>query len=139
MSSIQGITMPKWGIEMQEGTINAWNFTVGQPVAKGDALLDVETEKIVNTVESPAAGTLRRIVGEVGDTIAVGALVGVFADASVSEAEIDAFVANFKGADTSFEPDAGDAAPAPAPAPAAEADATDTWAADYDAAEGGAK
>ncbi len=120
MSSIQGITMPKWGIEMQEGTINAWNFTVGQPVAKGDALLDVETEKIVNTVESPAAGTLRRIVGEVGDTIAVGALVGVFAEASVSEDEIDAFIAGFKGADTSFEPDAGEASSAPAaPAPVA--------------------
>lgn len=113
--------MPKWGIEMQEGTINAWNFTVGQPVAKGDALLDVETEKIVNTVESPASGTLRRIVGDVGDTIAVGALVGVFADASVSEAEIDAFVANFKGADTSFEPDAGESAPSPAAAVAAVA------------------
>lgn len=113
MSSIQGITMPKWGIEMQEGTINAWNFTAGQPVAKGDALLDVETEKIVNTVESPTSGTLRRIVGEVGDTIAVGALVGVFADASVSEDAIDAFIANFKGADTSFEPEAGETAPAP--------------------------
>lgn len=118
MSSIQGITMPKWGIEMQEGTINAWNFTVGQPVAKGDALLDVETEKIVNTVESPAAGTLRRIVGEVGDTIAVGALVGVFAEASVSEDDIEAFIANFKGADTSFEPDAGEPSP-PAAAPTA--------------------
>ena len=125
MSSIQGITMPKWGIEMQEGTINAWNFTVGQPVAKGDALLDVETEKIVNTVESPAAGTLRRILGDVGDTIAVGALVGVFAEASVSDAEVDAFIANFKGADTSFEPSTGsDSAPVAAaatPAPAVAA------------------
>ncbi len=125
MSSIQGITMPKWGIEMQEGTINAWNFTVGQPVAKGDALLDVETEKIVNTVESPASGTLRRILGDVGDTIAVGALVGVFAEASVSDAEVDAFIANFKGADTSFEPSTGsDSAPVAAaatPAPAVAA------------------
>ena len=113
--------MPKWGIEMQEGTINGWHAAVGQAVGKSDPLLDVETEKIVNTVEAPLAGTLRRIVGNVGDTLAVGALVGVFADNDVTDAEIDQFVAGFKGADTSFEPEAATAAPAPTAAvPAAD-------------------
>ncbi len=60
------ITMPKWGIEMQEGTITAWNAAAGQIIAKGDALLDVETEKIVNSVEAPVSGTLRRILADVG-------------------------------------------------------------------------
>lgn len=100
MSKIHPITMPKWGIEMQEGTINAWHANLGQALNKGDQLLDVETEKIVNTVEAPLNGTLRRIVGAAGDTIAVGALIGLFADADISEAELDAFIANFKGADT---------------------------------------
>jgi pyruvate dehydrogenase E2 component (dihydrolipoamide acetyltransferase) len=119
MSKIHPITMPKWGIEMQEGTINAWHANLGQALSKGDQLLDVETEKIVNTVEAPLNGTLRRIVGAAGDTIAVGALIGLFADADISDAELDAFVANFKGADTSFEPDSGSAPAAPAAAPAA--------------------
>jgi pyruvate dehydrogenase E2 component (dihydrolipoamide acetyltransferase) len=101
------ITMPKWGIEMQEGTITDWHFAPGANVQKGDVLLDVETEKIVNSVEAPIAGTLRRILADKGATEAVGALVAVFADASVNDAEIDAFVASFKPADTSFEPDAG--------------------------------
>jgi pyruvate dehydrogenase E2 component (dihydrolipoamide acetyltransferase) len=105
--SIFPITMPKWGIEMQEGTITDWHFAPGAEVNKGDVLLDVETEKIVNSVESPASGTLRRILADKGATEAVGALIGVFADPSVSEAAIDEFVANFKPADTSFEPDAG--------------------------------
>ena len=81
--------MPKWGIEMQEGTITAWNASAGQNIAKGDALLDVETEKIVNSVEAPVSGTLRRILADVGGTEAVGALIAVVADRTVADAEID--------------------------------------------------
>lgn len=122
MSRINAITMPKWGIEMQEGTINGWHATAGQVLGKTEPLLDVETEKIVNTVETPVAGMLRRIIGEVGDTLPVGALIGLMADAEVSEDELDQFIAGFKGADTSFEP-AASASPAPAPAPAASEEA----------------
>ena len=121
------ITMPKWGIEMQQGTITEWHAAPGGALAKGAPLLDVETEKIVNSVEAPVAGTLRRIVAETGSTEAVGALIAVFADAAVSEAEIDAFITGFKPADASF-----DHADAPA-APAAAAPAVDA------AADGGAR
>lgn len=113
------ITMPKWGIEMQQGTITEWHAAPGTALAKGAPLLDVETEKIVNSVEAPVAGTLRRIVAETGATESVGALIAVFADPAVSDAEIDAFIAAFKPADASFDHDApAAAAPAPAPAPA---------------------
>ena len=116
------ITMPKWGIEMQQGTITEWHAAPGGALAKGAPLLDVETEKIVNSVEAPVAGTLRRIVAETGSTEAVGALIAVFADAAVSDAEIDAFIAGFKPADASF-----DHADAPA-APAETASAADAAA-----------
>jgi pyruvate dehydrogenase E2 component (dihydrolipoamide acetyltransferase) len=114
------ITMPKWGIEMQQGTITEWHAAPGAALAKGAPLLDVETEKIVNSVEAPVAGTLRRIVAETGSTESVGALIAVFADASVPDAEIDAFIAGFKPADASFEPEgASTAEPVAAAAPAA--------------------
>lgn len=119
------ITMPKWGIEMQQGTITEWHAAPGGVLAKGAPLLDVETEKIVNSVEAPVAGTLRRIVAETGSTEAVGALIAVFADAAVSDAEIDAFIAGFKPADASF--DHADAPAVPA-APAETASAVDAAA-----------
>jgi len=111
---IHPITMPKWGIEMQEGTITTWNIAPGQAIGKGENLLEVETEKIVNSVEAPIAGTLRRIVAQPGEVHKVGALIGVFATTDVGDAEIDQFVASFKGPDASFEPQPSQAA-SPAP------------------------
>jgi pyruvate dehydrogenase E2 component (dihydrolipoamide acetyltransferase) len=121
---IRPVTMPKWGIEMQEGTVTAWNHELGRHIDKGDALLDVETEKIVNSVESPASGTLRRVLAQAGDTLVVGALLAVLSEPDVTEAEIDAFVRDFKPFDASFTAGAEAAASAPAPvapAPAAAA------------------
>lgn len=112
--SIFAVTMPKWGIEMQQGTITEWHVAPGHSMRRGDALLDVETEKIVNSVEAPIAGTLRRIVAEQGSTQLVGALIAVIADISVSEGDIDAFVAAFDTA--SGDKDASvDASPSPPP------------------------
>lgn len=107
------VTMPKWGIEMTEGTIAGWSAREGQRIERGDPLLDVETEKIVNSVESPAGGTLRRIVAQKGETRPVGSLIAVLAESDVLDAEIDAFIREFRGATVSFEPDAaaGPAAP----------------------------
>ncbi len=119
MSNVRAITMPKWGIEMQEGLITGWTAQVGDTLAIGEPLLDVETDKIVNAVESPFAGTLRRILAQAGSAYAVGALLAVYADASVSEAQIDAFIAAFKPAATSFEPGGAEAPAVAVAAPVA--------------------
>lgn len=121
MSKIHAITMPKWGIEMQEGAITSWHIEVGGAVTRGAVLLDVETEKIVNTVEASVEGTLRRVIGAVGDTLPVGALVGIVCEGDVAEADIDRFVREFKAADTSFEPESSTSTTAVSEAPAAAA------------------
>jgi pyruvate dehydrogenase E2 component (dihydrolipoamide acetyltransferase) len=110
------ITMPKWGIEMQQGTIAQWHVVPGQQLHKGDALVDVETEKIVNSVEAPVGGVLRKILADQGAVENVGALIAVFAEASVTDEEIDAFVRDFKPPDTSFEPPATGTSASPPPA-----------------------
>jgi pyruvate dehydrogenase E2 component (dihydrolipoamide acetyltransferase) len=94
--SIDKLGMPKWGLSMTEGKLLDWLVEEGAEVSAGDELCEVETEKITGAVESTASGVLRRRVGAVGDVIAVGGLLGVIADAAVPDAEIDAFVAEFR-------------------------------------------
>lgn len=107
-------TMPKWGIEMEEGVIRAWHAQEGQRVNQGELLAVIETDKIANDVELEFTGTLRRQVGKAEDACPVGALIAVFADDGVTDAEIDAFIANFKAVDASFAHGGAKEAPAPA-------------------------
>jgi pyruvate dehydrogenase E2 component (dihydrolipoamide acetyltransferase) len=95
MSTLHALTVPKWGMSMEEGEIAEWLVSVGDTVAVGDGLVDIETSKIMNTAECSAAGTLVRIVGQPGDVLRVGALLGVVADGAAGDDEIDAFVAGF--------------------------------------------
>nr|WP_315595784.1 acetoin dehydrogenase dihydrolipoyllysine-residue acetyltransferase subunit [uncultured Cupriavidus sp.] len=109
-AAITPIVMPKWGLSMKEGTINAWLVDEGAAIAVGMPILDVETDKIANAVEAPDAGTLRRKVAAVGDLLPVKALLGVLAPAEVSDAEIDAYVAGYETpADDDDEEEAGPA------------------------------
>jgi pyruvate dehydrogenase E2 component (dihydrolipoamide acetyltransferase) len=94
--------MPKWGLSMREGKVTDWLVAEGEEVAEGTELFEVETEKIDGAVESPAAGVLRRRVAEVGAVVPVGGLVGVLADPSVPDADVDAFIAEFQA---SFVPE----------------------------------
>ncbi|MCZ6831218.1 MAG: hypothetical protein O7F73_16840 [Gammaproteobacteria bacterium] len=79
MSDLYPIAVPTWGIEMVEGTIAAWNKEVGEAVAKGDEVFEMESDKIVNVWESPVDGVLRRRIAEEGETMPVGDLLGVIA------------------------------------------------------------
>lgn len=110
MKPISAITVPRWGMTMTEGTICDWMVGEGDLVTPGQELIEIETTKITNVVESPAQGTLRRIVLAKGITAPVGALAGVIANDGVAEEEIDAFVASYadrmgeQGEDTDVPP-----------------------------------
>ena len=93
MSDIYPIAVPKWGIEMVEGTITSWNKSEGDAITKGDEVFEMESDKIVNVWDSPVDGVLRRVLVPAGDAHPVGALLGVIADASVADSDIDAFIA----------------------------------------------
>jgi len=112
VSEIYPIAVPKWGIEMVEGTITTWNKSEGDVIAKGDEVFEMESDKIVNVWDAPVAGVLRRIIAAAGDAHPVGALLGVIAAADVSDADIDQFIAEHSAtrAETESAPAAAETA-----------------------------
>ncbi len=118
MSKIYPVAVPKWGIEMVEGTVTSWNKAVGEAVSKGDEVFEMESDKIVNVWEAPADGTLRRILAEEGEARAVGELLGIIAADNVDDAAIDEFISSYGGAETSSADTASETAAAPAAAAA---------------------
>jgi pyruvate dehydrogenase E2 component (dihydrolipoamide acetyltransferase) len=121
MSDIKALTIPKWGMAMEEGTLVNWLVNEGDTIGIGDEVAEIESSKIVNVMESHVAGTLRRKVAVEDEILPVGGLLAVVADADVPDEEIDRFIAGFTAvpqAVSTKEP--GQAAAVTASAPAAE-------------------
>lgn len=94
-AKIHAVAVPKWGIEMVEGTLNAWSKEIGERVDLGEEILELESDKIVNMLEAGGDGLLRRKLAEPGQTLQVGELLGVIASAEVGDADIDEFIAKW--------------------------------------------
>lgn len=75
------ILMPKWGLTMKEGKLSKWLKQEGEHITAGEAIFEVETDKITNTVEAAADGVLFKILVKAGDTVAVKTVVGILAAA----------------------------------------------------------
>jgi pyruvate dehydrogenase E2 component (dihydrolipoamide acetyltransferase) len=58
----------------------AWLKNVGDPVAKGEALFEVETDKATLEVEAPGSGVLQQILAQPGDEVTVKSKIGVIVD-----------------------------------------------------------
>lgn len=66
------LVMPRLSDSMEEGTIIQWLKSVGDEVAVGDELVEIETDKANMVYEADAAGTLVEIVANEGDTLPIG-------------------------------------------------------------------
>ena len=63
------VKMPKTGLTMEEGTIVRWLKSEGQSVAKGEVLLEIESDKATLEVECEHSGILEKITAAEGDTV----------------------------------------------------------------------
>ena len=75
------IIMPKFEMAQESGTIARWLKQVGDPVSKGEAILEVETDKITMEVESPADGVLAQVLAEPGARVPIGQPIAYLAAA----------------------------------------------------------
>jgi pyruvate dehydrogenase E2 component (dihydrolipoamide acetyltransferase) len=95
--------MPKWGIEMAEGTISEWSISEGDSVSQGQTLALIESDKIVNEVQAEFDTRFVRLIAIAGESYPVGALLAVMANGEVTSAEVDAFVTAFRPAGAAGE------------------------------------
>ena len=66
------VVMPRLSDSMEEGTVLQWLKAVGDEIAVGDELVEIETDKANMAYEADVAGTLTEILVPEGETVAIG-------------------------------------------------------------------
>jgi pyruvate/2-oxoglutarate dehydrogenase complex dihydrolipoamide acyltransferase (E2) component len=69
--AILKVLLPQFGMGMQDGEIVRWLKAVGDTVAEGEPLVEIEAAKTTVEVPSPGSGTLSEILADEGDTVDV--------------------------------------------------------------------
>ncbi|MEU4312198.1 dihydrolipoamide acetyltransferase family protein [Nocardia sp. NPDC024068] len=120
------IVMPRLSDTMEDGVVATWFKQVGDPVARGEVVAEIETDKALMELEAYEDGVLERILAEAGTRVPIGEPIALVGDGSAGST-----------APTGPEPSGADrdndtsaSAPLPAPAPAATADAVQFTPAD---------
>ncbi len=72
--------MPQAGQDLETGVVKHWHKAVGEPVAKGEPIVQIETEKVNLDVEAPAAGILLRILVPDETETAIFSTIGVIGE-----------------------------------------------------------
>jgi pyruvate dehydrogenase E2 component (dihydrolipoamide acetyltransferase) len=75
------VTMPQMGFDMTEGKVARWLKKVGDPVKQGEAVVEIETDKVNIESEAQGNGVLREILVSDGTTVPVGVMIGIIAAA----------------------------------------------------------
>ena len=105
------VTLPQMGESVTEGVVGSWRKQVGDQVAAGETLVEIQTDKIDAEVPAPESGQLVRILAAEGDVVAVGG--------PLAEIEVGAGVNGSPSAPARevAAPPAGPASPAAEPVP----------------------
>jgi pyruvate dehydrogenase E2 component (dihydrolipoamide acetyltransferase) len=106
------VVMPRLSDSMEEGTILTWLKQVGDEVAVGDELVEIETDKANMAYESDTAGTLTEILAQEGETLPIGSPIARIGEGSDGEGPGAQAEDEGPGARPAGPVDAGDPPPA---------------------------
>src|SRR3712207_1248657 len=73
------VIMPKMGDAMEEGTLLKWLKSEGDDVSEGDAIAEIETDKVTLELEAEDSGTLAQLIASEGDEVPVGGAIAFIA------------------------------------------------------------
>jgi pyruvate/2-oxoglutarate dehydrogenase complex dihydrolipoamide acyltransferase (E2) component len=71
------VRLPQWGMGMTDGEVVEWHRQIGDQVHEGDPLVEIETAKVTEIVESPVSGTLVQVLFNAGETAEVRDVLAV--------------------------------------------------------------
>jgi len=132
------VVMPRLSDSMEEGTILTWLKQVGDEVAVGDELVEIETDKANMAYEADVAGTLQEILAQEGETLPIGAPIARIGEGS-NGAQPDSDegpTAEPAGPASDSTPAPGGGGPASSPPTAEAEDASPRKPSDSDASRG---
>lgn len=120
------ITMPRLSDTMEAGTVVKWNVKVGDTVASGDVLADIETDKATMELQAFDDGTVAKLAAQEGEQISVGSVIAILAaeGESVDEASASGGKAKSQAAGESKQ-ESGSSKPAASTATAEPQQMTD--------------
>ena len=81
------VIMPALELAQETGKVIKWLKNPGDAVAKGEPIVEIETDKVTVEIEAPAAGVLRDVTAQPGDVVPVGKTIAlIFAAGEVGGA-----------------------------------------------------
>ena len=69
------VTLAKLGLTMESAVLDSWHKSVGESVAEGEVIAEIETEKVTSEVKAPTSGVLSEILLEEGEEADVGSVI----------------------------------------------------------------
>jgi 2-oxoglutarate dehydrogenase E2 component (dihydrolipoamide succinyltransferase) len=98
------VIAPLIGEGVDELSVVAWKKKVGDPVAEGEGLVELESDKVVTEVPSPASGTIAELRAADGDKVQAGSVIAVIAAIDVADAPRTSAAAQTEAAPTEAAP-----------------------------------
>lgn len=78
------VVMPRYGANMEEGTVSTWFFSAGDLVEEGDVIAEISIEKLTNELMAPVGGSFYPLVEE-GATVKCGKTIAKIGEGEVAD------------------------------------------------------